>query len=181
MPAVLILSNIIVEISSRRTKNGSDTESRAAQSAKANAAVGSITLTVSSAVFALLNFALLYIASSSVESTDFLPFDFMGITVVLLGIVLVVMGNYMPKTKKNSLIGFRCAWTKYNDVTWQKSNRFAAYVMMAAGVVSILCGLIFGGIASMIVLFASILVSAGIMLAYSYRIYKEETKNDKIN
>ena len=109
---------------------------------------------------------------------DAMPFDFMGILSVALGLSIIVMGNYMPKTKQNSVVGFRCAWTRYNEVTWQKSNRFAAYSLMISGAVSILSGLIFGGMTSVIILFSAIMTSLVASLIYAYVIYKREKGNE---
>lgn len=37
-----------------------------------------------------------------------------------IGMFLIVIVNFLPKLRMNSLIGRCCHWSMYNDVTWQK-------------------------------------------------------------
>ena len=182
LPVVMIISNIATEISfAKSKKNGLDPESRAVTSARINSKVTAISVTILSAIFVVLTFGLLYIAYSSTDNLTNLPFDFSGLLAVALGISIAVLGNYMPKTKRNGIVGMRSAWSMYNDVTWQKSNRFAAYVMMAAGLLSALCGLIFGGMLSLFIIVGALAVSAIVVLVYSYRVYSKEKDNAENN
>ena len=44
----------------------------------------------------------------------------------------------MTKAKRNTVVGFRTAWSMYNDNTWRKSNRFGAISIVVAGVLTII-------------------------------------------
>ena len=179
IPAILILLNVLSEFGLLRvSRNGRDPESRAVKSDSANAKVASLSTTVISFVMVILNFALIYVAHSSTDNLGELPFDFSGLSAVALGITFIAMGNYMPKTKRNSFIGMRTSWSMYNDVTWQKSNRFAAYAMILAGIVTALVGLIVGGMVSLIVLLGALVVTSVIVSVYSYRVYRKEKNNE---
>jgi len=57
--------------------------------------------------------------------------DIARISCILCGIYFVVVGNYMTKAKRNTVVGFRTAWSMYNDNTWRKSNRFGAISIVA--------------------------------------------------
>lgn len=180
IPAILILLNVLSEFGLLRvSRTGRDPESRAVKSDSANAKVASLSTTVISFVMVILNFALIYIAHSSADNLGELPFDFSGLSAVALGITFIAMGNYMPKTKRNSFVGMRTSWSMYNDVTWQKSNRFAAYAMILAGIVTALVGLIVGGMVSLIVLLAALVVTSVIVSVYSYRVYRNEKNNEE--
>ena len=180
IPAILILLNVLSEFGLLRvSRNGRDPESRAVKSDSANAKVASLSTTVISFVMVILNFALIYVAHSSADNLGELPFDFSGLSAVALGITFIAMGNYMPKTKRNSFVGMRTSWSMYNDVTWQKSNRFAAYAMILAGIVTALVGLIAGGMVSLIVLLAALVVTSVIVSVYSYRVYRNEKNNEE--
>lgn len=175
LPAALILINVLAELGFLRGgKKRHSLDSRAVKSADSNAKVTSVSITVLSLVFVILNFGLLYAAHTSVESFGELPFDFAGLSAVAIGISFVVMGNYMPKTKRNSIVGMRIIWSMYNDVTWQKTNRFAAYAMMVSGIVTALCGLILGGMISLFVLLGAMVIALVISSVYSYTVYKKE-------
>lgn len=96
-----------------------------------------------------------------------------------LSIFFVIIGNVIPKTKRNGMVGVRTVWSEYNDVTWARSNRFGGISMMAAGVVSIILTAFIQGMASMIVMLVLILAASGLMIWYSYRVYKEEKAKEK--
>ncbi len=44
---------------------------------------------------------------------------------VLMGILFVLFGNYMPKCKWNSTIGIKVVWALRNEENWNKTHRFA--------------------------------------------------------
>ena len=102
--------------------------------------------------------------------------DIMKIMTVAMGITFVIFGNFMPKSRLNSLIGFRLPWTMYNDVTWTKSNRFAGYVMIIAGLITAALGIILGGMTSVIVMMIVIFASIVPMMIYAYLVYTDEKK-----
>ena len=109
---------------------------------------------------------------------DLPEFDVIRAVSIVMGLVFIIMGNYMPKTRRNSTIGFRFPWTLYNDTTWNRCNRFASYVMMIAGMISIIGALFVKGIAATIIMLGSLLFSLPIMMVYAYIIYREEKKKD---
>lgn len=53
---------------------------------------------------------------------------------LLLGIVLLVIGNYLPKVKQNFFLGIKLPWTYASEDNWNKTHRFSAVVWMAGGV-----------------------------------------------
>lgn len=69
---------------------------------------------------------------------------------IAIGIVLIVIGNFMPKISRNKLFGLRTIWTLKNDTVWRKSNRFS-------GICSVVCGLL-------MILSAAVLPSSAILL-----------------
>jgi len=92
--------------------------------------------------------------------------DFNMVTGILLGMVLIVLGNYMPKAKRNTIVGFRTAKTLSDDEIWKKANRFAGISFMIAGVLMIVESILLGGMASMILSLAIILVTSVIDMIY---------------
>ena len=51
------------------------------------------------------------------------------------GLLLVCLGNVMPKIRRNGWCGVRTAWTMENDENWRRSQIVGGGVMMAAGLV----------------------------------------------
>ncbi|MBL8630542.1 MAG: SdpI family protein [Rhodospirillaceae bacterium] len=53
------------------------------------------------------------------------------------GLLLAVIGNYMPKARRNFTLGVRNRWTLSSDEIWQKTHRFSAPLMIIAGLAMI--------------------------------------------
>ena len=89
---------------------------------------------------------------------------------VLMGLLLIVTGNYMPKTRRNPVIGFRTSKTMSSDENWAKANRFAGIVFMFSGALTIVLSLIFGGITAMSLFLALLLIDVVICLIYASKL-----------
>ena len=144
-----------------------------------NANVLNITGIITLILFFVINIITLYAAYITVYPEKNLPqIDIIKIAGILMGITFIALGNYMPKTRNNRNIGFRLPWTRYNDTTWNKSNRFASYVMMIAGGISIITSIWGGNLASYLSI-GSILIALPIIMIYAYIIYQTEKKKEK--
>ena len=62
--------------------------------------------------------------------------------VVLLGAVLVAIGNLLPRTRPNVAVGVRTARTLTNAILWQQVHRAGGYAMVGLGIVIALTGLV---------------------------------------
>ena len=63
---------------------------------------------------------------------------------VLLGLVLAIVGNYLPKCKQNYTIGIKIPWTLNSEENWNKTHRFAGRLWTVCGLVIMLTGLLGG-------------------------------------
>ena len=63
---------------------------------------------------------------------------------ILVGLVLTIVGNYLPKCKQNYTIGIKIPWTLNNEENWNKTHRFAGWLWTICGILIILSGF-FGG------------------------------------
>ena len=158
-----------------KSKNANDEKEKAEH--LTNAKVLNITSVITMFLFAIMNFITLYNTYIIVYPDSTLPqLDLMRAVGVVMGIVIVLLGNYMPKTRLNSNIGFRLPWTMYNDNTWNKSNRFASYVFMIVGAIWAISSLLFesGAIVGMV----TFLIGMVIVIAYAYLVYSRERRKD---
>lgn len=97
------------------------------------------------------------------------------IIMILLGVLFIVFGNYMPKLQQNYTVGFRVPWTLNNEENWICTHRFGGKVFMAEGILLIIIGLLtnwIGETAAFIVLMVVVLGGAGITTGYSYWLFK---------
>ena len=88
---------------------------------------------------------------------------------ILLGLLFVAIGNYMPKCKQNYTIGIKIPWTLASEENWNRTHRLSGWVWVGGGIVMMLSG--FFGI------FWLTLVPAIIMflvpLTYSYILHRK--------
>ncbi len=118
-------------------------------------------------IFALIVFCMLQIASIVLE----VPLSMSGRAGmgIFIGIVLLVFGNFMPRTKPNAAFGLRLPWTLANEDVWRKSNRFAGGLLMGAGIVTIALSFVFINALEMVILVVLLCVTAvAIIMSYSY-------------
>ena len=54
---------------------------------------------------------------------------------IFIGLVLTIVGNYLPKCKQNYTIGIKIPWTLNNEENWNKTHRFAGKLWVAGGVI----------------------------------------------
>jgi uncharacterized membrane protein len=58
-----------------------------------------------------------------------------------VGVLLMVLGNYMGKLRKNFFIGIRTPWTLASDAVWERTHRLAGWVFVLAGVAMVIATL----------------------------------------
>ena len=93
---------------------------------------------------------------------------------LLVGLLLAVVGNYMPKCKQNYTIGIKIPWTLSSEENWNKTHRLAGWVWMICGVVIMLSGILgYFWKHSFWVLIAVMPVMIFVPLGYSYSLYKK--------
>jgi uncharacterized membrane protein len=167
-----------VDAGYRKTIKQSDDEKAVAE-AMSNIKVLNITFTAVTIMFAFLNFAILYMSCSQIEGFVGQEIDIMKIVTILLGASFIIIGNIIPKARNNSTVGFRLPWTRFNDATWQKCNRIAGIVMVVIGILSIVAGLIFDGMLSIMVMLFISFIAITVLTIYAYEIYRKEKANEK--
>ena len=89
----------------------------------------------------------------------------------LLGLIFVIMGNYMPKLKVNHTVGIRLPWTLQSEDNWHKTHRLAGKLWVLGGLILLLeAGLQF---AVPYVMGIVILTIVFIPVVYSYQLSRE--------
>lgn len=100
-------------------------------------------------------------------------------TVVPMGILFSLIGNYLPKTRMNSTIGIKVRWAYTSEENWNATHRFAGKVWMIGGILIALCGLLphIWAVSSMIVFMVVLCI---VPIVYSYRFYRKEKAEGKV-
>lgn len=87
-----------------------------------------------------------------------------------VGLMFVVLGNYMGKVRKNFFIGIRTPWTLASDEVWSRTHRMGGKVFMLLGLFMMINS-IFRVPEKWLI--ASIVAGALIPVVYSYVIYRK--------
>ncbi len=102
-------------------------------------------------------------------------FDFVLLMPVLLGVMFVFIGNYLPKVKQNRTLGIKVSWTLNNEENWNKTHRLGGKVWVISGLV-ILFSIFLPQAAIMPVVACAVIAATIIPIVYSYCIYKKHKK-----
>ncbi|MDE6087788.1 MAG: SdpI family protein [Oscillospiraceae bacterium] len=85
--------------------------------------------------FIVIHWDVLFTMRSGVQIGDQLDSGvFAWILFGSVGMLYIVMGNYMPVIQPNSLMGFRLKWTLENETCWRMTHRFAGKLLVTFGI-----------------------------------------------
>ncbi|MDP9280347.1 MAG: SdpI family protein [Gemmatimonadota bacterium] len=101
------------------------------------------------------------------------PMQMQRIIPIGVGVLLVIIGNLLPRTRSNWFLGIRTPWTLSSDRVWEKTHRLGGRLFVAGGILIIIAGLLWVQWADKI-LFAVMTVVAFSVLIYSYLEWKRE-------
>lgn len=99
----------------------------------------------------------------------------MPVTVIislLLGIIFIGVGNYLPKSKQNSSFGIRLPWTLAHEENWNRTHHLAGYLWILGGGLLIL-GAFLPSSGFLPILVVVLILITGIPFAYSYMLNKK--------
>ena len=60
---------------------------------------------------------------------------------LFLGLLFIIIGNYMPKVRQNNTLGIKIPWTLANEENWNRTHRLAGYLWMICGILILILGL----------------------------------------
>lgn len=91
------------------------------------------------------------------------------ITSLIVGIVFLVVGNYLPKCRPNYTIGIKLPWTLASDENWNRTHRFAGYIWTVGSILCILAALL----GQMMLMLPVMILMAVIPCIYSFILYRK--------
>lgn len=87
---------------------------------------------------------------------------------LFVGFLLIVIGNYLPKTKRNYTVGIKLPWTLNSDENWRKTHRLGGYTFILGG----LFFLISPFVENQYLILITIAIIFFIPMIYSFYLYK---------
>ena len=182
LPVVLLLlsfgSRFLLLHFHRKAEQAESDKER--QAAEANAKVLGIVIFPQTLILSCIQGVLLYNTVLALRGESFLG-TLAGdkLLTILFGALLVLVGNVLPKCKRNGLVGFRLSWTRYNDITWQKSNRFAGIMLVAAGILGIVSTAFSPKGYGMLLLAVYTMAAIVISIVRAWQVYRAEKARER--
>lgn len=93
-----------------------------------------------------------------------IPFSVFPILQAFLGVGIMIVGNFLPKSRQNYTIGIKLPWTLSDKENWNCTHRFAGKVWIVGGLILVINAFLNNWIISLVV----ILLLAVIPLIYSW-------------
>jgi uncharacterized membrane protein len=100
------------------------------------------------------------------------PIDMSFVTPFLVGILFVVVGNYLGKIKNNWFVGIRNPWTLSSEEVWNRTHRLGGKLFVAAGLVILLDAFLPLRV-RFFIFFLAVTTAVIIPTLYSFVIYKK--------
>ncbi|ASR49021.1 SdpI family protein [Paenibacillus kribbensis] len=95
-------------------------------------------------------------------------------TIVLgaIGLMLLVLGNYLTQVQPNFTFGIRTPWTLSNPEVWRKTHRFGGPMMMLGGASGLVAAWV-GGVAGTVIFLTGLGISVVAPILYSFLLHRK--------
>lgn len=102
--------------------------------------------------------------------------DIRLIVSIMMGILFIILGNYMPKLQQNYTVGIKLPWTLNSIENWNRTHRFGGKLFIAGGVLTAVSGILSPllGETSWIVIVLTITIACAVVpMGYSFWLFKK--------
>ena len=89
---------------------------------------------------------------------------------VLVGVLFIIIGNYLPKTKQSYTMGIKLPWTLNSEENWNRTHRLAGFLWVLGGVFFIVMSFIGWTMAAFLFPLAVMVL---VPTVYSYLLYRK--------
>ena len=113
---------------------------------------------------------------------DVLPGSSNMISIVVcggIGVMFVILGNFMPNIKQNYTFGCRTPWALNDEHNWQRTQRMGGITFIVMGIALIVVaflGSLLGDTGALILLLGAVCGGSAWIYLYSYLVYVGKMK-----
>lgn len=94
---------------------------------------------------------------------------------ILVGLLFILIGNFMPQIRFNYSFGIRLPWTLASEESWRRTHRLGGYVFIALGMVFVATSLLpVPAGPKWLVALAVFISLLGYLFLYAYRVWKND-------
>jgi uncharacterized membrane protein len=105
-----------------------------------------------------------------------MPFPLEKTVFILISVMFIVIGNYLPKCRQNSYIGIKLLWTLASEANWNATHRIGGRAWVAGGLL-LLVGTFLPRQFFPWISGATLVLALVIPVVYSWRYSKKESDN----
>lgn len=89
---------------------------------------------------------------------------------LFMGVLFIIIGNYLPKCKQSYTVGIKLPWTLDDEENWNKTHRMAGFLWVVGGIVIMATAFLGTFWLFFVVLIPMVIVP----FVYSYLLYKKK-------
>jgi len=89
-----------------------------------------------------------------------------------IGLLFMVLGNYLPTLRSNFFVGVRTPWTLSSEEVWYRTHRVAGRLMVLVGLVAVMTAFL-PAPWQLPVFMGAVLLFSGWSVGYSYWLYRK--------
>ena len=99
-----------------------------------------------------------------------------------VGLLFVIMGNQLGKSRSMYLVGIRTPWTLASEEVWMKTHRLGGKLMVLGGLVMVVGAFVTLPARTEAILYGTVLAIVVLVpIIYSYMIWRREQRGDQSN
>lgn len=91
---------------------------------------------------------------------------------IMVGIMFIILGNYVHKVKQNYTVGMKLPWTLNSEENWNRTNRMTGWILILSGLLFLMNSLLL----KTEIVFAVILLVILVPMIYSFILIKRESE-----
>ena len=88
---------------------------------------------------------------------------------IMVGIMFIILGNYVHKVKQNYTVGMKLPWTLNSEENWNRTNRMTGWILILSGLLFLMNSLLL----KTEIVFVVILLVILVPMSYSFILYKK--------
>jgi uncharacterized membrane protein len=101
------------------------------------------------------------------------PINIATAVLLAVGITFIVIGNLLPRTRSNWLMGIRTPWTLESETVWSETHRLGGRTFIAGGIITLLTPFLPARIQPWVAICA-LGIAGFIPVVYSYVVWRRE-------
>lgn len=102
--------------------------------------------------------------------------DVAMVVCLVISLMMVYLGNVMPKFRMNWFCGIKTPWTLSSETVWTRTHRVAGRLFFAAGVLGLIGAFVPNNVVRLVLLLVPILAASLVSTVLSYLWYQAERR-----